>query len=231
MPFQPSQSTMTSMDPSRLRDLTHRRRWDAFTLIEAVIASALVAAGLLGVLAIIVQFTDRASTELSLTELSRQVATFDAQFQRDIEAARPCAQNRIGVTFTRVTSSAVGWTIDPDGDGQVDEVVWEIVGGQVHRAITPDTGGCTFGAASPSVVLTGVAGLANASSDGPKFYPTFRSWTEPAFTSGSEPGQCTISKCVDLHTLVFDVEVVARDGTVYPITRRVEFPENRSRLR
>lgn len=191
------------------------------TFIEVIITASLVSLTLLGGYTIVGQFNSAAASELSRNEAARQVTAMDALLRQDVAAARPCKANRIGTHWSAIHDDVLEWTIDPDGSGQLERVTWSLSGGQLSRTVVPMTSECAFATGSPSVLLTSTTGA------GPS--------GEGLFTSadGDTPGDCTLQQpsCAAHTDLVLQLRVIARDGTIVPLSRQLNFPTDRSRMR
>lgn len=127
-----------------LSPLHRQRQRRAFTLVEAVVASAIAAIAILAVLGVIVQLTGAAASTLSRAELARQVTQLDTLLEQDIATALPCARSRVGSVVRSVEGNRIAWTADPDGDGNAELVVWRLANGQLTRQSVATRAGCDF---------------------------------------------------------------------------------------
>jgi prepilin-type N-terminal cleavage/methylation domain-containing protein len=223
----------------------------AFTLIEVIMASLLVAVALLATLGLIIMLNEQTSAELSRTELDRHVTSLDGQLAQDVATARPCRPDRAAPVFTDISPNRLSWTIDPDGAGQTQQVTWRLVGAHLMRSVVTDQGGCEFPQAGTacgqddgegasvrcSVVVHGLS-----IDMGRSLHDTLGLYAVPVGLADADgiavdpadyfPGDCAAAgmACLDFSTVRLRTVATTRDGTLVPLSRDLTMPPRRSRL-
>lgn len=126
----------------------------AATLLEVVIATALT----LALVTAMVQWSQvlqtLASAGSARVEASRTAAIVSTRLGTDFEKASGCDTLRRGRSVASVSTANLVLLGEVTGDEFVDRVAWQIVGTRITRTVEPGTGGCTFGTATATVVVT-----------------------------------------------------------------------------
>lgn len=196
------------------------RRRRGFTLIETVVVAGLLGMALFGTLSLLGNFTSLVSGQVARSETARQTAELDRQMARDLAAARPCGQHRIGDLATSAGADTVLLTIDPDGDGQIRHVRWQVDDAAITRTVVVDDGTCSPEFDPPA-----------DDSDDPLFVTrsVLLPVDQPEPDGDTEPDAGPAALSLDGRAIRLDVHVPTRDGVDLHLERIWVLPERRTR--